>query len=65
MIDWDEKRTCPQCGKEVTRGDMDWSYDCHGIKYRLLCHDCLEKIDGYDGRYYDEMDAGERIEDDY
>ena len=40
----DDVRTCPVCGREVPRSDMDFSRDCHGITYRLLCFDCLEKI---------------------
>ena len=66
MIDWEEKRTCPNCGKEVLRGDMVWTYDCHGIPFQLVCYECEEKMTsdrGYAGEYYDELD--EQIEDDY
>ena len=65
MIDWEEKRICPNCHREVTRGDMEWTYDCHGIPYQLVCFDCYERMmkDGYAGEYYDELD--EQIEDDY
>ena len=52
-------RICPECSKEYDRKDMNFSRDCHGITYRLLCFDCLEKIyeeKGYDGEYYDEYD---------
>ena len=52
-------RVCPECGKEVERDGMSFSKDCHGIPFRLLCFDCLEKIyetKGYDGEYYTEAD---------
>lgn len=55
----EDMRTCPVCKKEVPRSEMDFSRDCHGITYRLLCFDCLEKIystKGYDGEYYTEAD---------
>lgn len=54
-----DMRICPVCNKEYDRKDMNFSRDCHGITYRLLCFDCLEKIyeeKGYDGEYYDEAD---------
>ena len=53
------KHTCPVCGKEYDRNDMEFSKDCHGITYRLLCLSCLDKIydeKGYDGEYYTEAD---------
>ncbi len=58
-------RICPECGREVERAEMDFTRDCHGITFRLLCLDCYEKAmsKGYDGEYYDEMD--EQIDDDY
>ena len=58
-------RICPECGREVERSEMDFTRDCHGITFRLLCFDCYEKAmsKGYDGEYYDEMD--EQIDDDY
>ena len=52
-------RLCPECGKEYNREDMEFSKDCHGIPFRLLCFDCLESIydeKGYDGEYYSELD---------
>lgn len=52
-------RMCPECGKEYDRKDMEFSRDCHGITYRLLCFDCLERIyeeKGFDGEYYTEAD---------
>ena len=59
-------RVCPVCEREVERKDMNFSRDCHGITFRLLCWDCLEKIyeeKGYDGEYYTEAD--ECIDEDY
>ena len=49
---------CHECGKEFHRFDLSWSYDCHGITFRLLCPKCLEHAmsKGYDGEYYDECD---------
>lgn len=58
-------RICPTCGKEVVRDDMLFTYDCHGIAFRLVCFDCYEKLmaKGYDGQYYDEAD--ECLDEDY
>lgn len=54
----DDKRICPVCGKEVDRADMQFTRDCHGITYRLVCFDCYDKLmaEGYDGEYYSEED---------
>lgn len=52
-------RICPVCEREVERKNMNFSRDCHGIPFRLLCWECLEKIyeeKGYDGEYYTELD---------
>lgn len=52
-------RTCAICGREHDRGEMTFSYDCHGIPFRLVCYDCYEKVmseKGYDGEYYTEAD---------
>lgn len=48
----------PQIVGEFTR-------DCHGIPFRLVCSDCYDKVmdKGYDGEYYTEFD--ECIEPDY
>jgi len=60
-----DMRRCPNCGKEVERSDMDFTYDCHGIPFRLVCTDCYWKLmgSGYDGEYYTEAD--ECIDEDY
>lgn len=60
-----EARICPECNKKVTRMDMQFTKDCHGIPFRLVCHGCYMKLmeKGYDGEYYSEED--EQIEDDY
>ena len=52
-------RICPICGKEVERNNMQYTRDCHGITYRLVCIDCYDEImdiKGYDGEYYTEFD---------
>lgn len=51
-------RICECCGKEVDRNDMNFTVDCHGIPYRLVCYECWERImaNGYDGEYYTEAD---------
>lgn len=58
-------RICPTCGKEVAREDMLFTRDCHGIAYRLVCHECYERLmeKGYDGEYYSEAD--ECLDEDY
>ena len=55
-------RICPVCEKEVDRADMQFTKDCHGITFRLVCYDCYSRLmaKGYDGEYYDERD--EQIE---
>ena len=60
-----DMRMCPVCGKEVERNDMNFTRDCHGITFRLVCNDCWEKLmeKGYDGEYYSEAD--ECIDEDY
>lgn len=62
--EWDI-RECPVCGKKAPRFDMDFTRDCHGIPYRLVCHGCWQRLmaRGYDGEYYTEAD--EQIEPDY
>ena len=52
------KRICPVCGKEVDRDEMEFTRDCHGIPFRLVCWDCYCKImnEGYDGQYYTSAD---------
>ena len=51
-------RVCPVCNKEVERADMEFTRDCHGIIFRLVCWKCYEKLmaKGYDGQYYTEAD---------
>lgn len=60
-----DMRICPVCGKEVERNDMNFTRDCHGITFRLVCYSCWEKLmeKGYDGQYYSEAD--ECIDEDY
>lgn len=58
MYDDNDIRTCPVCGKKVPRYDMQFTTDCHGITYRLVCYECYERLmeKGYDGEYYTEAD---------
>lgn len=52
-------KICPVCGKEFEREEMLFTYDCHGIPFRLVCWDCYQRImeeKGYDGEYYTEFD---------
>lgn len=51
-------RICPCCNREVDRREMNFTRDCHGITYRLVCFECYEKLmsKGYDGEYYTEAD---------
>ena len=58
-------RICQCCNREVERKDMEFTSDCHGITFRLVCYDCYEKLmaKGYDGQYYTEAD--ECIDEDY
>ena len=53
-----DTRICPVCGRETPREDMDFTYDCHGIPYRLVCYGCYDKLmdKGYDGEHYTEAD---------
>lgn len=65
MGKYGDVRICPICGKEYPRFKMDFTRDCHGIPFRLVCSDCWDRLmaKGYDGEYYDEFD--EQIEPDY
>ena len=58
-------RVCPVCEKRVERDDMQFTRDCHGIPYRLVCFSCYGKLmqKGYDGQYYTEAD--ENLDYDY
>ena len=58
-------RTCPVCEKQVEREGMEFTTDCHGITFRLVCWDCWERLmaKGYDGEYYTEAD--ENIEEEW
>lgn len=54
-----DTRLCPVCNQEHERGTMSFTYDCHGIPFRLVCSGCYDKImdsKGYDGEYYTEAD---------
>ena len=51
-------RQCPCCEGIYERSDMQFTRDCHGITYRLVCLNCYDVCmeDGYDGAYYTETD---------
>lgn len=51
-------RICPTCEKEVERSDMLFTRDCQGIRFRLVCFNCYERLmaKGYDGAYYTAAD---------
>ena len=52
-------RICPVCGQEFDRNEMFFTYDCHGIPFRLVCSNCYDIImcsKGYDGELYTELD---------
>ena len=47
-------RVCRCCGKETERQDMEFTHDCYGIPFRLVCLTCYDKLmaKGYDGQRY-------------
>ncbi len=51
-------RICPTCQQRVERNDMNFTRDCHGIPFRLVCVACYDKLmaKGYDGQHYTEAD---------
>lgn len=54
-----DERLCPVCEGLYERASMQFTHDCHGIPFRLVCSGCYEKImdsKGYDGEYYSEAD---------
>lgn len=61
----DRRCICKFCEKETDRSEMQYTLDCHGIPFRLVCYPCYKKLmsKGYDGEYYTEAD--ECIDDDY
>ena len=63
--DVNEMKRCPICCKKVFRSNMNYTRDCHGITFRLVCSRCYPKImqNGYDGEYYTEEDEQIEMED--
>jgi len=62
----DNTRKCQCCGKETKRSEMEFTRDCYGIPFRLVCFNCYDALmdGGYDGqRYYAGFD--ECIDEDY
>lgn len=37
-------RICPCCNQETERSNMNFTRDCHGITFRLVCSSCWEKL---------------------
>ena len=37
-------RICPVCEREVERSEMNFTKDCHGIPFRLVCWECYLKL---------------------
>ena len=37
-------RVCPCCNRKVDRNDMNYTSDCQGITFRLVCIACYEKL---------------------
>ena len=64
-MEYRDIRICPECRQEVERANMNFTRDCHGIPFRLLCQQCYQDAmaKGYDGEYFDEQD--EQIDEDY
>ena len=56
---------CPVCQRAARRMDFAWTYDCHGIQFRLVCSKCFDELmsKGYDGEYY--TSADENIDEDW
>lgn len=55
----EDTRICQICGREFPREEMLFTYDCHGIPFRLVCDDCYRiamRDRGYDGEFYTELD---------
>jgi len=54
----ENKRECRECKTLFERNEMTFTHDCQGIKFRLVCYRCYNKVmeKGYDGQYYDERD---------
>jgi hypothetical protein len=53
-----DMRVCSACGRETDRRNMDYTKDCHGIIFRLVCNTCYTRLmaNGYDGAYYTEAE---------
>lgn len=54
----ERKAMCGCCEKEYPRIAMEFTTDCHGIPFRLVCPTCYDELmkKGYDGEYYSEID---------
>lgn len=43
MNEGKDVRICPVCEREVERSEMDFTRDCHGIPFRLVCLESAKK----------------------
>lgn len=56
-------RECLECNKEVERKEMIYVRDRYGIPYKLLCDNCVEKVEREIGLFeFDDGYCGERLE---
>jgi predicted 3-demethylubiquinone-9 3-methyltransferase (glyoxalase superfamily) len=63
MVDYERICTCPECGQEVKRGDMEWVTDRYGIPYQLVCRLCEPIVRKRIRKWrFDPADAGEELE---
>ncbi|MBR6380488.1 MAG: hypothetical protein IKS07_02265 [Lachnospiraceae bacterium] len=47
----EELRMCPNCKNMVSKWEIVFTRDCHGIPFRPVCQLCYAELmrDGYDG----------------
>lgn len=61
MFDEDDVRECPECGREVLRQEMSYTFDYYGLPFRLVCNRCWDLLmdNGFDGEFYDASELDE------
>ena len=58
-----EPRLCSECERTRPRGEFEWAHDRYGIPYRLVCEDCVDKVETQIGTWeFDPLDAGESLD---
>ena len=56
-------RICGECKSEVSVQEFQWTYDRHGIPWRKVCFDCVDKASEQVADWkFDASDAGESLE---